>query len=97
MISTGTPRGRRPVPLVRDLKMMCKVELMRFVSREYDRANPDKIFLFGDNLERRGSGRQAAAMRGKLNAIGLPTKERHQLFERGFFHRRRVREERVRD
>lgn len=48
---------------------------MRFITREYVRANPDKMFLFGDNLERRGYGGQAAAMRGEPNALGVPTKK----------------------
>ncbi len=47
---------------------------IKVITREYVRANPDKIFLFGDNLERRGYGGQAAAMRGEPNAIGIPTK-----------------------
>ena len=53
-----------------------KVERIRFITREYVRANPDKIFLFGDNLEQRGLGGQAAAMRGEPNAVGIPTKKR---------------------
>lgn len=36
--------------------------------------NPDAIFLFGDNTERRGMGGQAGAMRGEPNAIGIATK-----------------------
>jgi len=48
---------------------------MKFITREMVRANRDKLFLFGDNLERRGYGGQAAAMRGEPNAIGIPTKK----------------------
>lgn len=48
---------------------------MGFITRKYVRANPDKIFLFGDNLLGRGYGGQAAAMRGEPNAIGIPTKK----------------------
>ena len=55
--------------------MKCKVERMRFITREYVRANRDKLFLFGDNLGRRGLGGQAAAMRGEPNAMGIPTKK----------------------
>lgn len=32
------------------------------------------IFVFGDNMERRGMGGQAAAMRGEWNTVGVPTK-----------------------
>mgnify|MGYP006898466099 CR=1 FL=1 len=35
---------------------------------------PDDIFVFGDNVERRGLGGQAAEMRGEPNAIGIVTK-----------------------
>lgn len=37
-----------------------RIERMRHISRAYVRANRDKLFLFGDNLERRGFGGQAA-------------------------------------
>jgi hypothetical protein len=65
--------------------MKYKVERMRFISREYVRANPDKIFLFGDNLEQRGFGGQAAAMRGEPNAIGIPTKRSPSYSKKAFF------------
>lgn len=55
--------------------MNYRIERMRFITREYVRANPDKLFLFGDNLKRRGFGGQAAEMRGEPNAIGIPTKK----------------------
>jgi hypothetical protein len=67
------------------MNMKCKVERMRFVSREYVRANCDKLFLFGDNLERKGFGGQAAAMRGEPNAIGIPTKKSPSNSEGAFF------------
>lgn len=55
--------------------MTCRIEKMRFITRETVRANRGKLFLFGDNLERRGFGGQAAAMRGEPNSIGIPTKK----------------------
>lgn len=55
--------------------MKYRIERMRFITREMVRANRDKLFIFGDNLERRGYGGQAAAMRGEPNAIGIPTKK----------------------
>lgn len=55
--------------------MKYRIERMRFISREYVNANREKLFLFGDNLERRGYGGQAATMRGEPNAIGIPTKK----------------------
>lgn len=65
--------------------MRCKVERMRFISREYVRAHPEKVFLFGDNLERRGFGGQAAAMRGEPNAFGIPTKKSPRNADAAFF------------
>ena len=65
--------------------MSYKIERMRFITREYVRANRDKLFLFGDNLERRGFGGQAAAMRGEPNAIGIPTKKSPSNSEGAFF------------
>lgn len=53
--------------------------------REYVRANRDKLFLFGDNLERRGFGGQAAAMRREPNAIGIPTKKSPSYRDDAFF------------
>ena len=59
---------------VKDMKFT--IEKMNFITRGYVRANPHKIFLFGDNLLRIGYGGQARAMRGAPNAIGIPTKKK---------------------
>lgn len=34
----------------------------------------DKLFVFGDNIVRKGLGGQAAVMRDEPNAVGIPTK-----------------------
>ncbi len=65
--------------------MKHKVERRQFITREYVRANRDKLFLFGDNLERRGFGGQAAAMRREPNAIGIPTKKSPSYRDDAFF------------
>jgi hypothetical protein len=65
--------------------MKCCIERMQFITRENVRANRDKLFLFGDNLERRGLGGQAAAMRGEPNAIGIPTKKSPSYRSDAFF------------
>jgi hypothetical protein len=44
------------------------------IERSDLRANPDTLYLFGDNEARRGLGGQAAACRGEPNAIGVATK-----------------------
>ena len=49
------------------------------------RVNPDKIFLFGDNLMQTGFGGQAREMRGEPNAIGIPTKKRPDNMVDSFF------------
>ncbi len=49
------------------------------------RANPDVLYLFGDNVERRGYGGQAAEMRGEPNAVGIPTKNRPDMAVSSFF------------
>lgn len=38
------------------------------------RNNPHVLYLFGDNLTRKGMGGQAAEMRGEPNAFGIATK-----------------------
>lgn len=65
--------------------MKYKVERIKFITREYIRENRDKLFLFGDNLERRGFGGQAAAMRGEPNAVGIPTKKSPSYRDDPFF------------
>jgi hypothetical protein len=50
------------------------VEFRKFITREMLQNEPDTLFVFGDNLVRRGNGGQAKEMRGESNAIGLPTK-----------------------
>lgn len=37
-------------------------------------ANPDVLYVFGDNVLRRGMGGQAGEMRGEPNAVGVATK-----------------------
>lgn len=39
------------------------------------RANPEKLFIFGDNFARRGLGGQAREARGEPNAVGVRTKK----------------------
>lgn len=49
---------------------------MDWIVREDLRENPNKLFLFGDNLEGVGFGGQAKEMRGEPNALGIPTKKK---------------------
>lgn len=56
-----------------------------WITREDLRANPDKVYVFGDNVERRGYGGQAKEMRGEPNAIGVRTKCEPSMSSRAFF------------
>ena len=52
---------------------MPNVTVKRYTKADI-RANPDKLYVFGDNLERWGKGGQAKAARDEPNAVGIPTK-----------------------
>jgi len=62
-----------------------RVERMKWITREIVRANPDKLFLFGDNFERRGMGGQAKEMRGEPNTKGIAVKFSPSMDESEFF------------
>lgn len=47
---------------------------MKHITRKKMKEHPEMLFVFGDNIHRRGFGGQAKEMRGELNAVGLPTK-----------------------
>lgn len=51
-----------------------KVTRQNFITRMDIKMNPDKLYVFGDNIERTGYGGQAAEMRGELNSFGIATK-----------------------
>jgi hypothetical protein len=54
-------------------------------SREYIQLHPDWLFVFGDNLERRGYGGQAGEARDEPNAIGIATKRKPSMDPAAFF------------
>lgn len=47
--------------------------------------NPDKLYVFGDNMLQTGLGGQAAEMRGEPNAVGIPTKRSPSMAVSAFF------------
>jgi len=49
------------------------------------RAEPRTLFVFGDNVARKGNGGQAAEMRGAPNAVGIPTKWQPSMRGHAFF------------
>jgi hypothetical protein len=65
--------------------MRYRVVTMKRITRSFVRAHGDCIFLFGDNLTRRGFGGQAAAMRDEHNTIGIPTKKLPSNSKEAFF------------
>ena len=62
-----------------------RVVRMKWITRAIVREHRDYIFLFGDNIARRGLGGQAAAMRGEPNAVGIPTKKLPSNSDEAFF------------
>ena len=62
-----------------------KIEIRERITRQDLHAEPDKIFLFGDNLKQTGYGGQAKEMRGEENAAGIPTKKAPSNREDSFF------------
>lgn len=49
------------------------------------KANPQHLFVFGDNYVKRGLGGQAKECRGEPNAVGIPTKWAPAMKESAFF------------
>jgi hypothetical protein len=56
-----------------------------WISRADLQDNPDKIYVFGDNVKRYGYGGQAKEMRGEPNAFGIPTKWAPSMSDDAYF------------
>ena len=54
------------------------------ISAQLVRNNPEKIYVFGDNLLRRGNAGQAV-IRGEPNAFGIPVKRGPTMAPSAFF------------
>lgn len=61
-------------------------EVAGHIKRADVKANPHKVFLFGDNLKQTGLGGQAREMRGEPNALGIPTKKEPSNEDWAFFN-----------
>ncbi|MCE4223369.1 hypothetical protein HCU64_06365 [Methylobacterium sp. C25] len=57
----------------------------KHITRDMLRAEPETLFVFGDNLERKGLGGQAREMRYEPNAVGIPTKREPGNWPGAFF------------
>ena len=62
------------------------LEFMDYIRREDVQANPNKIFVFGDNIMREGLGGQAKEMRGEPNVIGIVTKHSPDSNQESYFN-----------
>jgi hypothetical protein len=58
----------------------------KFIFRADLRANPNVLYLFGDNLKRAGLGGQAKEMRGEPNAVGIATKKFPHMGDHAYFN-----------
>ncbi len=61
------------------------IEYRDHITRAMLRAAPEKLFVFGDNIHRKGYGGQAKEMRGEPNAVGIPTKMYPAMDKGAFF------------
>jgi hypothetical protein len=61
------------------------VHQKKWYTREQIRAERHRVFVFGDNLARRGLGGQAKAARGEPNAVGIATKRAPTMGPNEFF------------
>lgn len=57
----------------------------KLILRSDLQANPNQIYVFGDNIQRRGLRGQAYEMRWEPNAVGIPTKWYPKLSPKAFF------------
>jgi hypothetical protein len=62
-----------------------KLSYQKIILRQDLKNNPNKVYIFGDNLEGKGFGGQAKEMRGEPNAVGIPTKKSPSMSEDSFF------------
>jgi hypothetical protein len=53
--------------------------------RDEIRANPERLYVFGDNVSTLGRGGQAKECRGEPNTVGIPTKWHPMMDEGSFF------------
>lgn len=73
------------------------VIFQKFIYRSDLQDNPDVLYIFGDNLVRKGRGGQAKEMRDEPNAVGIATKNtpghgerRHYFSDNSFEEQKKV-------
>ena len=60
------------------------IDVVHRYARKDLQANPEKLFVFGDNHARAGHGGQAREARGEPNAVGIRTKKAPTYEEQDF-------------
>ena len=65
--------------------MKGRLLFQEWISRADLQDNPDKIYVFGENVKRYGYGGQAKEMRGEPNAFGIPTKWAPSMSDDSYF------------
>lgn len=63
-----------------------RIRTQQWITRDDLKNNRRTVYVFGDNLEERGFGGQAKAMRGEPNAFGIPTKRSPSHHPSAFFY-----------
>lgn len=58
---------------------------VNWLMRDEIMAHPEHLYVFGDNMARKGFGGQAKEARGEPNAVGIPTKWEPKADEKSFF------------
>jgi ribA/ribD-fused uncharacterized protein len=81
----GSPLADVLLPAVARARGVSALRHEPAVRRAMLRAEPDTLFVFGDNMRRAGMGGQAAEMRGEPNAVGIPTKVAPSMAPDAFF------------
>lgn len=59
--------------------------MSNLITRKQIQRNPDILFIFGDNDERKGLGGMAKEFRGEANSIGIRTKKKPSNYESSFY------------
>jgi hypothetical protein len=62
------------------------IQYRELITRRMVQAEPDTLFVFGDNLLRIGYGGQAKVMRDEPNAVGIVTKLKPSMSTDAFFN-----------
>jgi len=77
-------KNRKPLATLASQTELGRIEVVARYSPETLRSNPEKVYVFGDNLVKKGKGGQAI-IRDEPNAFGIPTKRLPSMSAQAFF------------